>query len=98
METWPFESTKRSRLGIFGVESQEVLPDRIGYRREGHGRSGMSGIGRCTASIDSVRMVLIESQSSSSLVIEGSLTRPLQRSHDLADVADFFIAQEAAQL
>ena len=31
--------------GIFGIEAQEVLPHRIGHRRQRHGRAGMAGIG-----------------------------------------------------
>ena len=31
--------------GIFGIEAQEMLPHRVGHRRQRHGRAGMSGVG-----------------------------------------------------
>ena len=49
MEAWPFESTKRSRLGQIGslrIEAHDPVPDGVDQRRQRHRRARMSGVGR----------------------------------------------------
>jgi hypothetical protein len=48
---------------IFRVEAQETLPQRIDQRRKVIGVPGWPDAARCTASIDKVRIVLIQRSS-----------------------------------
>ena len=48
IEAWPTDSTKRSRLGpgrVLGIEAQQVLPQRVGDRRQRHRRARVARIG-----------------------------------------------------
>ena len=45
---------------IVGIEAQELLPETVGHRRHRHRRARMPEFAACTASIDSVRMVLMQ--------------------------------------
>ena len=44
---------------ILGIELHHAIPERVNQRRERHRRAGMPGFGLLTASIESVRMVLM---------------------------------------
>jgi hypothetical protein len=62
VDAWPIERTKRSRLGQTGalrVEAQELLPQATSQRRHRHGGPGWPELAPWTASMASVRIVLM---------------------------------------
>src|SRR5215471_5256826 len=64
IEAWPFESTKRSRLGQIGsLGSNRNTRFQIVYTKGARaiGVPGCPDLACCTASIESVRMVLMQS-------------------------------------
>src|SRR5262245_45986958 len=72
MEAWPLDSTKRSRFGQIGSTGSNRMTRFQSVYTSGANAIGVPGcpdFACCTASIDRVRMVLIDSWSSSSLVI-----------------------------
>src|SRR6266481_4417472 len=72
MEAWPFESTKRSRFGQIGSTGSKRMTRFQSVYTSGASAIGVPGcpdFACCTASIDRVRIVLIDSWSSCSLVI-----------------------------
>src|SRR5262249_54532501 len=72
IEAWPFDSTKRSRFGQIGSSGSKCMTRFQSVYTSGASAIGVPGcpdFACCTASIDRVRIVLIDSWSSSSLVI-----------------------------
>src|SRR5215472_15127998 len=72
IEAWPFESTKRSRLGQIGSWGSKRMTRFQSVYTSGASAMGVPGcpdLGCWTASIESVRMVLIDSWSNCSLVM-----------------------------
>src|SRR5467141_2985525 len=72
MEAWPFDSTKRSRFGQIGSTGSKRMTRFHSVYTSGASAIGVPGcpdFACCTASIDRVRIVLIDSWSSCSLVI-----------------------------
>src|SRR6266481_556452 len=72
MEAWPFESTKRSRFGQIGSTGSKRRTRFQSVYTSGASAIGVPGcpdFACCTASIERVRIVLIDSWSSCSFVI-----------------------------
>src|SRR5882724_12855741 len=72
IEAWPFESTKRSRLGQMGsFGSNRIIRFQMVYTNGARaiGVPGCPDLACCTASIESVRIVLIANLVISSSVI-----------------------------
>ena len=55
---------------VIRIEAQVLLPEAVGHGRQRHRRSGMPELACWTASIASVRIVLIDSVSSGSFAEE----------------------------
>src|SRR5262249_17794845 len=82
MEACPFDSTKRSRFGQIGSTGSKRMTRFQSVYTSGASAIGVPGCPEfacCTASIDRVRMVLIDSWSSCSLVMVSSSS--VQRRH-----------------
>src|SRR5215472_6826495 len=71
IEAWPFESTKRSRLGQIGSWGSKRMTRFQSVYTNGASAMGVPGcpdLACCTASIESVRMVLIANWSNCAAV------------------------------